>query len=215
MPAKLNLAGQTFGRLTVVAEAPRQRGLTHWHCVCECGNELIAQTSNIKSGNTNSCGCFRREAVRAAKTTHGRSYAPEYGPWKAMVHRCTNPNSVSWPDYGGRGITVHPSLMTIEGFIAEIGLRPSPQHTIERIDNKGHYEPGNIRWDTRKQQSRNQRSNRLLTHDGRTQSAAAWAEEFGMPRGRLYDRLKRGWSVERALTEPVHSACQRTCHHRS
>ena len=209
MPAKLNLAGQTFGRLTVVAEAPGQLGRTRWHCVCECGNELIAQTSNIKSGNTNSCGCFHREAARAAKTTHGLSSVPEYGPWKAMVQRCTNPNDASWHLYGGAGRLVDPSLMTIEGFIAEIGLRPSLRHTIERIDNEGHYEPGNIRWATQKEQSWNQSSNRLLTYDGRTQCAAAWAEEFGMPKSRLYERLKRGWSVERALTEPVHTACQR------
>ena len=126
-----------------------------------------------------------------------------------MVQRCTNPNDASWHLYGGAGRLVDPSLMTIEGFIAEIGLRPSLRHTIERIDNEGHYEPGNIRWATQKEQSWNQSSNRLLTYDGRTQCAAAWAEEFGMPKSRLYERLKRGWSVERALTEPVHTACQR------
>jgi hypothetical protein len=199
MPAILNLIGQTFGRLTVLSQAPFQGGRSQWHCVCECGAEKIVNSNLLRRGRTQSCGCLNQER----RSTHGLSKEPEYMPWKAMVARCTNPNSTSWPLYGGRGITVHPSLMTPQGLIAEIGRRPSPRHTIERIDNEGHYEPGNICWATQKEQNRNQRSNRLLTYQGRTQCLAAWAEEMGLTTQLVWQRLRAGWSVERALTQPI------------
>ena len=195
MPRKIDLTGQRFERLVVIAPAPARGRETFWLCRCDCGAELAVRTKNLRHGNAGSCGCRHRDAI----TTHGLWQAPEYKPWAAMIERCTKPGSPTWPRYGGKGITVHPSLMTIEGFIAEIGPRPSPRHTIERINNKGHYEPGNIRWDTPKQQCRNRGSNRLITCGGRTQCLAAWAEETGIQAGTIAWRLRRRWAVERAL----------------
>lgn len=127
-----------------------------------------------------------------------------------MIDRCTSPDNASWHHYGAKGITVHPSLMTIEGFIAEIGPRPSLAHTIDRFPNKkGHYEPGNIRWATWEEQNRNLSSNRLITFNGRTQCQAAWAEEIGISDNTLCERFRCGWSVERALTQPLRDTSRR------
>lgn len=127
-----------------------------------------------------------------------------------MLDRCTVPSATHYDRYGGRGITVHPSLKTIEGFLAEIGPRPSRHHSIERIDNDGNYEPGNIRWATAKEQNRNQSSNQLLTFANRTQCKAAWAEEYGIKYTTFDERLRRGWSVERALTQPLRYISRRS-----
>ncbi len=202
MPPKIDLTGQRYERLAVISQAPARGKDTFWLCRCDCGTELEVRTSNLRRGNTGSCGCRQRDAV----TTHGFSNAPEYKPWAAMIERCTNPESPTWPRYGAKGITVHPSLTTIEGFIAEIGPRPSPEHTCDRINNKGHYEPGNIRWATHVVQCRNRSSNRLIDYDGRTQCLAAWTEETGIKEGTIAARLRAGWSVERALSEPVKSS---------
>ena len=199
MPPKIDLTGQRFERLVVIAPAPTKGRETFWQCCCDCGAELAVRTSNLRHGRAGSCGCRQRDAV----TTHGLCNAPEYKPWASMIERCTKPESPSWPYYGAKGVTVHPTLMTIEGFIAEIGPRPSPEHTIDRIANKGHYEPGNIRWATHVVQCRNRSSNRLITYGGRTLCLAAWEEETGIPQATIAYRLRVGWSVERALSQPV------------
>jgi hypothetical protein len=145
-------------------------------------------------------------------TTHGHTYLPEYQPWKAMVARCTDPNCYRWPRYGGKGIEVR--FRDFDHFFSEIGPRPSPEHTIDRFpDNKGHYEPGNVRWATAKEQNRNKGSNRLLTHNGRTQCQAAWAEELGLSQKVICSRLLAGWSVERALTQPIRYVSRRSVDH--
>ena len=121
-----------------------------------------------------------------------------------MKEYCSNPRSAAFADYGGRGITVYLSwLKDFSAFYAHVGPRPSPQHTLERIDNDRGYEPGNVRWDTRTAQARNRRSNRLLTFDGRTLSVAEWGEIAPVNAAALHGRLKLGWTVERALTEPM------------
>jgi hypothetical protein len=126
---------------------------------------------------------------------------PEYVAWKDLLARCANPNNKYWPRYGGRGIECR--FTSFEQFLAVIGCRPTPRHSVDRIDNNGHYEPGNVHWELPKPQARNKSTNHLITHDGRTQCVAAWAEDLGLNRQAIYDRLRLGWSVERALTTPV------------
>ncbi len=138
-------------------------------------------------------------------TSLGMHKTPEYTAWKHMVHRCTRPGDPGWPQYGARGIKVTPEWIGEGGFarfLTYIGHRPSPEHSLDRIDNDGHYEPGNVRWTTRYVQSRNTRRNVWLTYNGRTLCIADWARETGIAIVAIRGRLRRGWSVEEALGTP-------------
>lgn len=215
--SRSSLIGQRFGRLTVVAEAPRQsKEARFWLCRCDCGGEKIVRTWRLNSGYTKSCGCLAREVARALLTRHGMVETPEWRTWRQLRERCENKSD---PTYGGRGITFCLGWRSFEAFYADMGPRPpapkgSRLYSIDRIDNDGGYwcghcfecvlnsRPANCRWATREQQGRNKRTNHLLTFNGKTQSIAAWAEETGIRWNIIKARIKYGWSVERALTEP-------------
>jgi hypothetical protein len=122
-----------------------------------------------------------------------------------MTGRCKHPTFKNWKNYGGRGITVCERWAGPEGFacfIEDMGRRPSPKHSLDRIDNNGNYTPLNCRWATAKQQGNNRRTNRLLTLDGKTKSITEWADERGVGRYLIWHRLQRGWSVRNAITTP-------------
>lgn len=168
---KVNMVGEKHGRLTVIAQNPqRLRGQLTWDCVCDCGERILAvKGGDLRSGNTKSCGCLRREmgaALGGASRKHGESLhnrsgrgsTPEYSAWANMKSRCQNPNHRSYGDYGGRGITVCERWQSFESFIADMGRRPNDFHSLDRIDNNGNYEPGNVRWATSQQQNANQRA---------------------------------------------------------
>ena len=124
--------------------------------------------------------------------------------WTSMMNRCYLPSQKSYTSYGGRGIAVCARWRDFWVFVADVSPRPSKGHTLDRIDNDGNYEHGNCRWATRTEQLRNQRRNRLLTHNGRTQCLTAWAEEAGLDKAVLRGRIvKLGWSVDRAITTPT------------
>ncbi|MDE1138152.1 MAG: hypothetical protein PW999_00565 [Paraburkholderia tropica] len=120
-----------------------------------------------------------------------------------MRSRCTNPGDISYQRYGARGISVCERWDNFENFLADMGPRPTNSHSLEREDNNGNYEPGNCRWATAIEQSRNTRRNRMLTFDGRTQCVAKWADEIGIHRLTLQRRLRLGWSVEKTLSTPL------------
>lgn len=196
-----DLTGSIFGLLTVLELAGRDKhGRARWRCRCECGEEAIAEAYNLKSGNTTSCGCFHRERQRAAPRKHGQRGTPLYQRWKGMLQRTGNPNSPDYPRYGGRGIAVCERWMSFENFAADMGSTFRDGLTLERIDVNANYSPENCTWATRAEQQRNRRNNRTLTWRGQTMILAAWEESLGLKPGRLSDRLRRGWSVERALT---------------
>jgi len=132
---------------------------------------------------------------------------PEYVIWCLMKDRCFNPNAESYKLYGGRGIRVCDEWnVSFDAFFAHIGPRPTTEHQIDRIDNNKGYEPGNVRWATRKEQCRNRRSNRLITCNGQTKTLAEWAEVSGIDRKTISDRIDvSGWSPEQALSTPVGS----------
>jgi hypothetical protein len=119
-----------------------------------------------------------------------------------MIRRCTNPQDRQWAYYGGRGITVAPRWLALENFLADMGPRPSPRHSIDRIDNARGYEPGNVRWTTAAVQTRNTRRTILLTFNGTTQCLADWAQSLGVSPMCLWYRVRAGWDVERILTTP-------------
>jgi hypothetical protein len=149
-----DLTGQKFNRLKVISRANNLSGKTAWNCVCDCGNESIVNGRDLKNGHTKSCGCLAIET----RTTHGLSKSPEYQVWRAMRSRCLSDNDPRYHDYGGRGITVCDRWNnSFEAFIEDMGMRPSNDLTLERIDNEKGYFPANCRWATWSDQIRNQR----------------------------------------------------------
>jgi len=194
-----------FGRLTVIAFAGQKSLRAYWLCRCECGKEVAVRGTGLVSGTSQSCGCLCRELTIARNTTHGKARTPEYRAWLGMLQRCYKPGSKMYYRYGGRGITVCERWRTsLEAFLEDMGPRPTPKHTIERKENDLGYCKDNCIWETRKVQARNTRQNAMLTFQGKTKCIAAWAEECGMAMKILWQRLNRGWSAERALTEAVH-----------
>lgn len=137
---------------------------------------------------------------RVCNVRHGKSGTRVYKAWLSVLDRCDNDRS---GNYGARGISVCDRWRVFEAFYADMGEPPSDGHSLDRIDNDGNYEPSNCRWATRSQQGRNKRSNTLLTQDGQTRPLVEWAEMAGLKESTICHRLKHGWSVERAVTEPV------------
>ena len=193
-----DLTGSVFGKLTVLREFPTSaRQTRRWICRCVCGAETISQQGHLVTGAALGCrACGSRTHGHAG---HGAETG-EYRVWKSMRTRCENPNSGSYPDYGGRGIRVCDRWASFEQFAADMGPRPTQRHSIDRIDNDLGYEPANCRWATASQQARNQRSNRIIVAFGRSQSLAAWSEETGIPGYTIRRRLERGATPEQALT---------------
>ena len=200
----------SYGRLTVLEYAGRSRsGNALWRCRCDCGNTTVVVTSKLKNGHTQSCGCRKKSVLAEASKKHGQASSrrptSEYCTWQNMKRRCYDVTNKSYANYGGRGIKVCDRwCSSFEAFFADMGQRPSPQHSIDRFpDNDGNYEPGNCRWAVRKEQSSNRRVVKLYTFDGKTMHLADWSRELGIKRLVLFKRLKRGWTVEEAFTTPV------------
>ena len=201
----IDLMGQQFGRLTVVRMDGKKGNHAAWHCLCLCGQTVRVTSNNLRAGVTQSCGCLNRERVSAAlkesSTTHGKRYTRVYDVWLNMKQRCTNPNNDHFPAYGGRGISICNRWMdSFEAFYADMGDPPSDDHTIDRKDVHGNYEPGNCRWATREAQASNTQRSVMLTYQGRTQTAKQWALELGIRPGTVAQRARKGWPVDRILS---------------
>jgi hypothetical protein len=202
-------AGEEFGWLTVLAEGPRHitsSGITRRTavCKCECGTEKVIVIHDLRKGSTRSCGCKKQMLHAAAVSTHGMKGTPTYRSWRSMLDRCNSLHPDKLRNYGGRGIKVCDRWKCFENFLSDMGIRPSKDHSVDRIDNQGNYEPGNCRWATHKIQSNNKRTNVFVTYEGETKTVTQWAEHLGMSPAALERRLWRyGWPVSRALTEPL------------
>ena len=222
MPAPNMIGLPPFGRLTVVSRAPNgSHRQSRWNCICECGTPVTVSGTNLRAGTTMSCGCWHHEKVTkhgCAGRRRGQRVAPtpEYKAWYCIKGRCCTPTNIRYSEYGGRGICICRRYKTsFADFFADVGTKPTPQYTIDRINNDGHYScgqcseclenewPKNIRWATKKEQGRNRRDNLILTLNDKSQPASAWAEELGCRDGLLRTRHHRGWSDEQVLTTPV------------
>jgi hypothetical protein len=198
-----NLSGQRFGRLVALRRADRQSGRrVEWECSCDCGRLAVVCANNLKAGRQVSCGCYREQQIGERSLTHGQTGTVEYKTWLGIKKRCYNTACKSYADYGGRGITVCERwLNDFPAFLADMGPRPA-SHSIERIDNHGPYSPDNCRWASRTSQNRNTRRNHYIEHNGQRLTLQELADSHSIDRLVVLKRLNRGWSVERALTEP-------------
>lgn len=170
-------------------------------CRCVCGTERVVTASSLRSGRRKSCRACgaKRSAIKHVRHGHFRNgiRSPEYMAWESMRQRCLNPKGA----YHAR-FTVFEEWLGPGGFqrfFAHVGQRPSSEHTLDRIDNNGNYEPGNVRWATWHEQAKNRRDTRFLTIDGQTRCVTDWAEISGIKRKTIYERLRRGWEPERAV----------------
>lgn len=176
-----NKIGRVFGRLTIIGPSRFDGKKSSWLCRCSCGNELFVLNSNLRvDGGTQSCGCIRAERDQAR---HERSVTrkthPNYVIWMRMRSRCLSPADKIYKYYGGRGIRVCQRwLDSFQAFVEDVGVRPSKNHSIDRIDNDGHYEPGNVRWATRIEQTNNMSTNRLVEYRGETTTLSMLARKY-------------------------------------
>jgi hypothetical protein len=163
----------------------------------------IVSTNNLRSGAVQSCGCLHREIAGQHLVKHGMSNMPEHTIWLSMHQRCYDSHVQSFPRYGGRGITVCERWHDFQNFIADMGTRPTKNHSLERRNNDLGYSPENCRWATRIEQARNTRTNHFITIRDRTACVAEWLEIVGMKKTTFYARMHKGWNAEEALMTPI------------
>lgn len=182
MPAFQDLLGQTFGRLTVIEllwGSARTGRRTAYLCRCACGKEKTILACHLVSGHSQSCGCFRLETTETRCLRHGARRTggtwPEYEVWRSMRARCYKPKTVNYGRYGGRGIVVCERWRnSFENFIADMGRRPSSEHSIDRINNDGNYGPDNCRWATAEEQRNNRPIGKKRKHVGPLTEKGQW-----------------------------------------
>jgi hypothetical protein len=197
---RINVApGDTYGELTVIRELGRIDGFRRVECQCSCGKLKIVSIYLLQRKHVKSCGCL----VHKGHVKHGQYQTAEWQSWKAMRGRCNNSNNPFFHYYGGRGIIVCPSWDSFTQFLADMGAKPTPQHSLDRIDVDGNYCPENCRWATKVEQENNRTDNTFVVFEGNRLTIAQWSHSLGFPRGLLSKRLIRGWPIARALTTPV------------
>lgn len=197
MALKIDLTGQTFGRLTVV-EAYHERtkiGAMRWKCLCICGNSTISSASNLKQGGSTSCGCSLNRGKKSGTA--------EYYTWRSMIKRCTLPDYHGYHRYGGRGITVCDRwLESLDNFIEDMGIRPTGM-SLDRVDNNSGYCKENCRWASMSEQARNRSNTTLYERHGITLCFKDWCDRYEICSATVIGRLKRGWDLDRALMAPA------------
>jgi len=202
-------SGRTYNRLTALHDTGERRSGRKpiWAFQCVCGARVVADAYKVAAGSTQSCGCQRKDNGKARRT-HGEASAggkrtPEYTTWAGIRNRCENPENQAFQDYGGRSISVCARWAVYENFLEDMGRRPSPHHSIDRIDNDGNYEPGNCHWATMAEQSSNTRAVRRITIGPETRHLAEWLRHFGVTAVTFHNRVRAGMSEVEALSKPT------------
>ncbi|BAZ39425.1 hypothetical protein NIES4101_53780 [Calothrix sp. NIES-4101] len=201
-----DLAGQRFAYLTALRFAEHKNRGEYWYFRCDCGTEKVIRVSSVKSGDTVSCGCWRRSRISSANKTHGMSETRTFKIWSRMIFRCSSPSDRGYKNYGARGIKVCQRwLDSFENFLADMGEAPVGM-SLDRIDNNGDYEPENCRWANSRQQANNRRNNLRYEYDGAMMTVREISEATGVSASLLGDRIQRmGWSVQDAIRRPCRS----------
>jgi hypothetical protein len=187
------LKGRTFDKWTVLSDHMINSCLA---CRCECGREDLVRRCDLLSGRSHGCNSCK-------KVTHGLSRSAEYKAWADMRKRCRDPGNKFYHIYGGRGISVCERWQDFTAFYADMGPRPSSDHSLDRKDNQGNYEPTNCRWAPAEVQYANTRRLKIVAFNGIEQSVSAWARAYGLSPDVLHSRIKYGWPMSRALSHPV------------
>ena len=209
----IDLTGQRFGRLVVISRAEKSSdGHTHWVCRCDCGQDTVVSSANLRSRRQVSCGCLRNEKsfsrIFIYNSNHRSSRNKRlYKIWLGMKNRCERKNHSAYPWYGGRGINICDEWKTYEVFEQwALSSGYLPTLTIDRIDTNEGYTPDNCRWISMREQAYNRRDNHRLTFNGECLTITEWAERLGCTPTCLYYRLNAGWPIEEILTIPPNRA---------
>lgn len=214
MSAFKDITGQRFGLLTtksyrkVTTTGNKKR--VFWSCICDCGNTCEMEGSLLRSRSKKprnipmSCGCEARKATSYRNSTHRLTGTRVYRSWNSAKQRCLNPNDSNYRNYGGRGISICEHWYSFDNFLNDMGFPPSPNHTIDRIDVNGNYEPSNCRWATPSEQARNRRNTPLYSYNGKTMSLIEWAEYLGIRTITLRKRLEYGWTLDKVFSKHNH-----------
>ena len=214
-----DLTGKRFGRLVVLGfHGHNKGGQAIWVCKCDCGNISNVRGGDLRTGRVLSCGCLWRERIIKAKTIHGMSHSDFYATYRNMKNRCYNENAHNYKYYGGRGIQVCDKWKDdIHEFYNDVSALPNfgeEGYTLDRIDNDGDYEPGNVRWASRKEQSINRRRRKVkytYEYDGEMHSLREISNITGIKYSTLNDRISKGWDPDRAF----HTEVQEKFRHKS
>lgn len=204
----IDLTGQRFGKLTVLRRAEnyvKSNGHkeSKWVCCCECGNEITVTRTNLKRAR--SCGCSKGKYISDSKITHGMSNSRLYRIWQNMKNRCYNPNVDRYDRYGGRGITVCEKWRdSFEAFYKwAIDNGYSDELSIDRKDVNGNYTPDNCRWISMEKQADNKSNSRIFEYNGEAHTVSEWSKILDISRDIIWNRIKRGWDIERVFTQPI------------
>lgn len=202
-PYSKDLTGNRFGKLTViryVGKHPNNKHRSMWECICDCGNTYVTSVNSLNANHAKSCGCVGKITFRH-NGRHKMSGTKEQNTYYGMMARCYNPKDKRYNNYGGRGIRVCDRwLNSIDDFFLDVGLAPSPKHTLDRWPNKnGDYAPDNFRWATQKEQQNNRTNNHIIEYNGLSLTLTQWTERTGISRGTMRYRLRAGWQIERLL----------------
>lgn len=209
MAHELLVAGSRYFDLTVtgvsyVVTSKRGKKERYYECLCVCGNTTKARKVDLKSGNSKSCGCRAAKAAKIRLTKHGMSKTKIYAAWLNMIRRCNDPKNNRYKIYGARGISVCERWMSFENFYSDVGAIPFTGATLDRVDSNLGYYPENVKWASQLEQQRNRTNNVLFTYEGESLTAGEWADRLGVNRQTMASRLLlRGWSIERALSQPI------------
>jgi len=200
---------QRYGQLQFIEDAGQNKhGQKLLRLICDCGKECVKLASAVRTGRTKSCGCLARSGL--SNLRHGKRHNRVYNVWCNMKARCSNKQHPAYQNYGGRGIGVASEWQSFENFLQDVGEPPSPKHTLDRINNNGHYEPGNVRWTSRAVQSRNNRSNILVTIGDTTKCLHDWCDDYQISPGSVYRRLANGEDIVSAIVRPKDSRFLKT-----
>ena len=208
-PTFKNLTGRSFGRLTVLGYAGKAGQHSKWFCECACGKIATPFSNSLISGETQSCGCLRKERQAVARQKmriFDKPYLKERDSYTRARERCTDPDHIAYHRYGGRGIEFR--FTSFRQFLDHIGERPEG-HTLDRKNNNGHYEVGNVRWATYAEQSRNKSNNRYFEMNGERHILAEWCEIYECSISQVTARIyASGWCLNCSLTLPSGHICQ-------
>lgn len=182
MSACIDIQHRRFGSWTVIEKSAKPK---YWVCRCDCGDVSHVHGKTLRNGSSTQC---RKCYFSLRKKTH-----PLYSTWYLMIDRCENPDAKDYGRYGAVGVHVCDRWHSLDLFVADVGDKPSPEMTLDRIDNSKGYEPGNVRWASKAVQARNRRNNRLVLIDGVAKTIAEWADLFGVKRCTAYWRSRHGY----------------------